>query len=106
MQDVAKRLTSSAGIISRLPQRLDDLTTRLNEGRISVQSPRLERRLADLERLGLRVISAILFTALLIGGILLRPADIVLGTVLMAVSALPLLHVIFAGVVARRGPLP
>ena len=106
VQDVAKRLTSSAGIISRLPQRLDDLTTRLNEGRISVQSPRLERRLADLERLGLRVISAILFTALLIGGILLRPADIVLGTVLMAVSALPLLHVIFAGVVARRGPLP
>ncbi|MBC7591761.1 MAG: AarF/ABC1/UbiB kinase family protein [Salinibacterium sp.] len=106
VQEAAKRLTSSVGIISRLPQRLDDLTTRLNEGRISVQSPRLERRLADLERLGRRVISAILFTALLIGGILLRPTDVALGTVLMSVSTLPLLHVIFAGVVARRGPLP
>ena len=106
VQDVVKRLTSSAGVISRLPQRLDTLTSRIEEGRVSVQSPRLERRLSNLELLGRRVISAILFTALLIGGILLRPQDAVLGIVLMSVAALPLLHTLFAGVIARRGPLP
>ncbi|WP_309615680.1 AarF/UbiB family protein [Salinibacterium sp.] len=106
VQDVVKRLTSSAGVISRLPQRLDTLTSRIEEGRVSVQSPRLERRLSNLELLGRRVISAILFTALLIGGILLRPQDVVLGIVLMSVSALPLLHTLFAGIIARRGPLP
>ena len=106
IQDVAKRALSTAGLIGRLPQRLDTLTTRLEEGRISVQAPRLERRLSTLERMGRQTISAILFTALLIGGILLRAEDVVLGTVVMAVSAIPLLHALFAGIVARRGPLP
>jgi hypothetical protein len=34
---------------------------------------------------------------LLIAGVLLRPDDAVFGTVLMAVSALPLLHALFSG---------
>jgi hypothetical protein len=55
--------------------------------------------------LGRRLISAVLFAALLIGGISLRAEDVVLGTGLMTVSALPLLHALFAGIVARRGPL-
>ena len=106
VQDVAKRLVSSASVISRLPQRLDELATRVNEGRISVQTPRIERRLSNLELLVRRVISAILFTALLIGGILLRANDAVFGTILMAASCLPLLHALFAGFIARKGPLP
>jgi predicted unusual protein kinase regulating ubiquinone biosynthesis (AarF/ABC1/UbiB family) len=105
VQDVTERAISALGIVARLPQRLDNLTTRLEEGTISVQTPRLDRRLMSLDRTGRRIISAILFTALLIGGILLRAEDVVFGTVLMAVSALPLLHAVFAGVVARRGPL-
>jgi predicted unusual protein kinase regulating ubiquinone biosynthesis (AarF/ABC1/UbiB family) len=105
VQDVAKQAMSTLGIIARLPQRLDNLTTRIEEGTISVQTPRLDRRLSSIDRTGRRIISAILFAALLIGGILLRAEDVVFGTVLMAVSALPLLHAIFAGVVARRGPL-
>jgi hypothetical protein len=36
--------------------------------------------------------------------VLLRAQDVVLGTVMMAASALPLLHALFAGVVGRRGP--
>jgi predicted unusual protein kinase regulating ubiquinone biosynthesis (AarF/ABC1/UbiB family) len=105
VQDVVKQAMSTLGIIARLPQRLDNLTTRIEEGTISVQTPRLDRRLSSIDRTGRRIISAILFAALLIGGILLRAEDVVFGTVLMAVSALPLLHAIFAGVVARRGPL-
>ena len=37
--------------------------------------PRLERRMASLERTGRRVISAVLFAALFVGGILLRADD-------------------------------
>ncbi|TFD75273.1 AarF/ABC1/UbiB kinase family protein [Cryobacterium sp. Sr8] len=106
VQAVGKQAMSAAGIIARLPQRLDNLTTRIEEGTVSVQTPRLERRLADLERTGRRIVSAILFAALLIGGILLRAEDAVIGTVLIAVSVLPLLHALFARILARRGPLP
>jgi predicted unusual protein kinase regulating ubiquinone biosynthesis (AarF/ABC1/UbiB family) len=106
VMDVANRLLSSASVIARLPKRLDDLTTRIDEGRVSVQTPRLERRLAALERTGRRVISAILFSTLLIGGILLRAQDVVFGTVLMGVSALPLLYALLAGIGSRRGPQP
>ena len=106
IQDVAKRALSAGGLLARLPQRLDNLTTRFNQGRVSVQTPRLERRLSNLERTGRQTISAILFAALLIGGIMLRADDVVFGTVVMAVSTLPLLHALFAGAIARRGPLP
>ena len=106
LQQVGKQVVSVGGLIARLPQRIDNLTTRIEAGEISVQSPRLERRMRGLARTGRQLISAILFTALLIGGILLRAEDVVFGTVLMAVSALPLLHALFAGALARRGPLP
>ena len=105
VQDVAKKAMSIASTLARLPQRLDDLTTQLEDGRIAVRTPQLDRRVASLERTARRLISAVLFAALLIGGILLRREDAVLGTVIIAVSALPLLHALFAGVVGRRGPL-
>lgn len=106
LQQVGKQAVSVAGLIARLPQRLDTLTTRIEAGEISVQSPRLERRMSGLARTGRLLISAIVFAALLIGGILLRAEDVVFGTIMMSVSTLPLLHVLFAGVLARRGPLP
>jgi predicted unusual protein kinase regulating ubiquinone biosynthesis (AarF/ABC1/UbiB family) len=107
VQDVAKRALSSATLLAGLPRRFDELATRIDEGRITVQTPKLDRRLSNLERTGRQVIAAIVFTALLIGGILLRAQHLeVFGTVLMAISALPLLYAIFAGLFARRGPLP
>jgi predicted unusual protein kinase regulating ubiquinone biosynthesis (AarF/ABC1/UbiB family) len=104
VQDVAKRALSAASTLARLPQRLEELTTRLEDGSVAVQNPRLERRIARLERTGRRVVSAVLFAALLVGGILLRRDDVVLGTVLLAVSVLPLLHALFAGIAGGRGP--
>jgi predicted unusual protein kinase regulating ubiquinone biosynthesis (AarF/ABC1/UbiB family) len=104
VQAFAKQAVSVAGIVARLPQRLDELATRIEDGRVVAQTPRLDRRLDRLERAGRRVVSAVLFAGLLIGGILLRVDDAVLGTVLMAVSVLPLLHALFAGVAGRRGP--
>ena len=102
LQDVAKRALSAASTLARLPQRVDELATRVEEGRLTAENPKLERRIARLERTGRRVVSAVLFAALLIGGILLRSTDVVFGTVVMGVSVLPLLHALLAGVVGRR----
>jgi predicted unusual protein kinase regulating ubiquinone biosynthesis (AarF/ABC1/UbiB family) len=104
LQAAAKQAMSIAGVLARLPQRLDALTTRLDEGQVAVQVPKLERRMRNLERTVRQLISTILFAVLLVGGILLRSHDLVFGTVLMGVSVLPLLHALFAGVIARRLP--
>jgi predicted unusual protein kinase regulating ubiquinone biosynthesis (AarF/ABC1/UbiB family) len=104
LQAAAKQAMSIAGVLARLPQRLDALTTRLDEGQVAVQVPQLERRMRSLERTVRQLISTILFAVLLVGGILLRSHDLVVGTVLMGLSVVPLLHALFAGVIARRLP--
>jgi predicted unusual protein kinase regulating ubiquinone biosynthesis (AarF/ABC1/UbiB family) len=101
----AREALSIAGVMVRLPRRLDDVVTRIEEGRFTVETPRLDQRIRGLERMGRRVISAVLFAGLLIGGTVLRADEQVLGTVLMAGSVIPLLHALFAGWAARRGPL-
>jgi predicted unusual protein kinase regulating ubiquinone biosynthesis (AarF/ABC1/UbiB family) len=102
VKDVATQALAAAGTLARLPGRLDTLVTRAEEGNLAVRSPAIERRLSALERTGRRLISAVLFAALLVGGIVLRRDDAVLGTVLMAASALPLLHALLAGLIGRR----
>lgn len=94
----AQEAVSVAGIVARLPRRLDDLATQLEDGKITVHTPRLDRRLANLELLARRVVSAVLFCGLLIGDILLRTHDVTFGTVLMVAAVLPLLHALFAGI--------
>ncbi|MFC5929701.1 AarF/ABC1/UbiB kinase family protein [Cryobacterium melibiosiphilum] len=97
VQDVAKQAMETAGIVFRLPKRLDGLITRLEDGSITVASPGLEKRVARLERTARQAVSALLFGALLIAGVLLRADDVVLGTVLMVASVAPLLHALLAG---------
>ncbi|WP_150951313.1 ABC1 kinase family protein [Microbacterium testaceum] len=91
-----------AAVTARLPRRADNLISRFEDGSVSVQTPRIERRLRDLERMIRRVVSSVLFTGLLIGGILLQAEQAVLGTILMIVSVAPLAHAVLAGFVARR----
>lgn len=99
---LAREAVSVATIAARLPRRLDDLATRLEDGEIAVETPRLDRRLRALERTGRRVVSAVLFAGLLVAGAVLRPTEDALGTGLMVASALPLLHVLVAGAIGRR----
>ncbi len=99
-QDLGREALEIAGLAWRLPRRADALITRLEDGDVAIESPRLERRVARLERTGRRLVSAVLFGALLIAGAILRADDAVLGTVLLAASGLPLLHALLAG---RRG---
>ncbi|MGK0742753.1 ABC1 kinase family protein [Leucobacter sp. Z1108] len=96
VMDAAQQVLEVAGVAWRLPKRLDAVLTRIEEGSLEVANPRLERKVARLERTGRRAVSALLFGALLIAGSVLRADDTVLGTVLIALSALPLMHVLFA----------
>ena len=101
VQDVVRRATDAAGVAVRLPGRLDHLVSRLEDGTLEVGSPRIERQLTGIRRAVRRVVSAVLFAGLLVAGAVLRVGDDVLGTWLIAVSALPLLHALLAG---RRAP--
>ncbi|WP_255364222.1 AarF/ABC1/UbiB kinase family protein [Frigoribacterium sp. MCBA15_019] len=97
VQDVTRRTLDAATVAVRLPGRLDHLVTRLEDGTLEVGSPRIERQLTRIERTARRVVSAVLFAALLIAGAVLRSGDDVVGTVLMVTSAVPLLHALVAG---------
>ncbi|SDO62575.1 Predicted unusual protein kinase regulating ubiquinone biosynthesis, AarF/ABC1/UbiB family [Microbacterium sp. ru370.1] len=101
-QAFVREVGAVAGVTARLPRRIDNLIERFEDGSVSVQTPRIERRMRDLERMVRRVVSAVLFTGLLIGGILLQAEQAVFGTLLMIASLAPLSHAVLAGVVARR----
>ena len=104
VQAVGREALEVAGIVARMPRRIDDLATRLESGRLAVEAPRLDQRMRSLERMGRRVVSAVLFAALLIGGILLRTQDVVFGTILLIASVPALLHALLAGWAGRRRP--
>jgi predicted unusual protein kinase regulating ubiquinone biosynthesis (AarF/ABC1/UbiB family) len=102
VQALVREVGSVAAVTARLPRRADNLISRLEEGSLSVETPRIERRLRDLERMIRRVVSSVLFTGLLVGGALLQAEQAVLGTILMIVSLAPLSHALLAGLIARR----
>jgi predicted unusual protein kinase regulating ubiquinone biosynthesis (AarF/ABC1/UbiB family) len=99
-QDLAQQALEVAGLVWRLPKRLDALVTRIEDGSVEVSTPRLEKQVAHLERTARRLVSGLVFAAVIVAGALVRADDVVLGTVLMIVSAVPLLFALFAG---RRG---
>ncbi|MBG6108402.1 AarF/ABC1/UbiB kinase family protein [Frigoribacterium sp. CG_9.8] len=96
LRGLGQQAVSYANTLARLPRRLDELATRLDRGQVAVQAPEVDRRLRSIDRSVGRLASALVFATLLIAGVLLRPTDGVLGWVLMASSAVPLLHVIVA----------
>lgn len=97
---------SALRLVASLPSRVDALITRAELGQLAVRTPELERRISILTRGVRRLISAVLFGALFLGGLLTSPSDQGLGTTLLVLAALPLAHALFADVIARRGPLP
>ena len=92
---VAREVLSAAGIALRLPGRIDQLITRIDQGVVTVATPAIDRRLGRLERLARRAVGSVLFAGLLIGGVLLIPTAAPLAVALMCASAIPLLYVLF-----------
>nr|WP_255316715.1 AarF/UbiB family protein [Nesterenkonia sp. Act20] len=101
VQDAARQVANTAATALRLPGRFSEIADRIDDGRIAVRTPDLDRRVAALERVGRRVISAVLFTGLVVTGTLLRDESGLIGYGLMAVSLLPLLHAVFPSRRAR-----
>lgn len=93
-RSVGREVVAITSALARLPQRVDALTTRLDRGELAVRSPEVEQRLRVIDGSVRRTTSAIIFAALLIGGVLLRDSDEVLSWVLLGGSVLPLLHAI------------
>ena len=93
-RSVGREAVAILSALARLPQRVDALATRLDRGELAVRSPEVEQRLRVLDGSVRRATSAILFTALLLAGVILRPTDEVLSWVLIGGSALPLLHAV------------
>ena len=103
VRDFAQQAGANAATLWRLPKRIDEIITRVDEGSVTFDTSRIERRLDRIDGLIRRGVSGLLFAALLIGGAVVLAVNPVLGTVLMSVSVLPLLHTLFAGLF-RRGP--
>ncbi|WP_309064891.1 ABC1 kinase family protein [Microbacterium sp.] len=101
VQDLGRQAAANAATLWRLPGRLDDLITRVDQGTVTFDTSRLERRLDRLVRIGRKVISAVLFAALLVGGALLLVPLPPLGIMLMSASVIPLLHAVFGGTTGR-----
>lgn len=97
LRDLARQATSTASALWRLPQRLDRVIDRVEEGRLQVDLSRLDQRLGRLERLAQRILGGVLFAAILLAAVLLRASDPVFSVVLFVVAVAPLLYALFGG---------
>ena len=95
--DIAREAVSIAGIAWRLPRRVDSVLARLEDGNLPVAAPRLEATVSRLERTARRLVSALVFAALLLAGALVQPESQRLGIALMLASAVPLLVTVLGG---------
>lgn len=79
-------------LLYNLPKRLDTTITKLEQGKIAVRTPELDTRLDRLEHTNRRLIGAVIFAALLSGGIQLTlngadiPGGILLGTAVLTLG--------------------
>lgn len=94
-------------VLGRLPHRLDTAITMIESGDLSVNTPQVERQLKRLERAAVRVVAAIVFVGLVVGGAVLRGGDggaaQTVGTTMMVLSLLPLAYALFGGLAGGRG---
>lgn len=76
----------------RLPQKLDALAAKIDRGDLISRAPATEKRLRALDSSVRRATSGIIFSTLLISGILLRNQGDDLGSFLIGASLVPLIY--------------
>lgn len=96
LRDIAQEGVSLLQLAWQLPRRIDTLITRVEEGNFEIAQPELERRVSRVNLTLTRLVSALIFAALLIAGVIALPEREPLGIVLMSLSAAALLHVVFS----------
>jgi predicted unusual protein kinase regulating ubiquinone biosynthesis (AarF/ABC1/UbiB family) len=75
-----------------LPQRLDNLVSKIDRGELTTRSPETEKRIKRLESSLRRVIGAVFFVGTLIAGLMLKNSGQEIGAFLMGASAIPLVY--------------
>jgi predicted unusual protein kinase regulating ubiquinone biosynthesis (AarF/ABC1/UbiB family) len=97
-QQVLKEVTTWGTLLLNLPRRLDSTLNKLESGKISVRTPELDHRLSRLEQSNRKLVGAVIFAALLIGGIQLSLAGVTIpGYLMLAISALTMGWLLFSG---------
>ncbi|WP_062530116.1 ABC1 kinase family protein [Demequina rhizosphaerae] len=99
-REVGREAVEAVGVIRHMPKRLDAVLHKVETGNLAVTTPRLEETFSKLELTARRLVSALIFCALLVGGARLHADDPGQGWFLMIGSLVPLGHVIFG----RRNP--
>lgn len=101
LKALQKDALAFANTLIRLPQRIDATLTRLDQGLVSIRLPEVEKAVRRLDGSTRRVTSAVIFAALLLGGLALRITGDSLGNIMLIASAGPLLHAL--GLFRLRG---
>lgn len=94
--------TDTLRTLAALPGRTDRLLATAERGELAVRTPMLELTARRLDRTLGRLVSALLFTGLILAGALLHASQPTVAAILMVASALPLLAATFGG--RRHGP--
>ena len=100
-KNLGKDFLSFASTVGRLPGRIDDLISRFDAGQIIIRNPELETRMRVLDSSVRRGTSALLFTGLLIGGLMINGHNETLSYWLLGISVLPLIHALGFGRISR-----
>lgn len=97
LKDVASAAWAGAKALAQLPTGIDAVVERINAGELEVRLPRLEKQMGRIERAATRAGGALIFTATMVAGAIVRSDDATLGNVLLLASILPLGFTLFGG---------
>ena len=96
-QTVLAEATKIFQVAIGLPGRTDRVLTLMERGDLNVQTPLLNLQVRRLERSVNRIVTGLVFAALLIAGAIVYGSDPGLGKLLMVASVLPLLWLMLSG---------
>jgi predicted unusual protein kinase regulating ubiquinone biosynthesis (AarF/ABC1/UbiB family) len=100
-KNLGKELLSFATTVGRLPGRVDDLISRFDAGQVIIRNPELETRMRALDSSVRRATSGLLFTGLLLGGLMINAQNETLSYWLLGISVVPLIHALGFGRISR-----
>lgn len=104
VRDLAERAVGYLTTVGRLPLRVD---AQLEESERAREAERARALRADRrERASGRVVSAVVFAGLFVGGLVLRGQEVVAGTIVAIASVVPFSHALLSGRRPRRPRTP
>lgn len=94
---LGKDLVSTLLTLGQLPGRFDSLASRVERGDLVQRNPELERRMRVLDSSIRRATAGLVFTGLVISGVMSLQSNQNLGYTLIGISALPMLYALGIG---------